>query len=381
MFYFTDFTRQDVLLCADDGFFAPLQCSEITNNCWIPTHKHNLFNLGNKVPLQFEEMNTLGIILLSCFLPAALCWTYQDDYADCPTALKELSKDPEDKWMAPKCNADGTYQNLQCFPDHPVYPKSCMCVTSWGYTLRESLLKPLDTCVCELYKYDFFVNPYVDGTMTPNCADDGSFAPVQCRRGTYYEDVFCWCVDRNGNKISSEERKEDISCDHKRKPSYYGFPVRLKMKIFAVVAIISCLLPASLCWDFPGYPGVDCPTARQKILEDPTSQWMVPKCNEDGTFQDKQCYDIESPDACMCVAPDGTALTLAGFGIDIETCICLTASYDVKDPDEEPNCAKGGYFAPLQCSKRRGDCWCVDKYGKVLVPPSKDVHSCDNVAV
>ncbi|GIY60119.1 uncharacterized protein CDAR_38931 [Caerostris darwini] len=160
-----------------------------------------------------------------------------------------------------------------------------------------------------------------------------------------------------------------------------GFPVILKMKIFAVVAIISCLLPASLCWDFPGYPGVDCPTARQKILEDPTSQWMVPKCNADGTFQDKQCYDIESPDACMCVAPDGTTLTLAGFGIDIETCVCLTAGYEVKDPDEEPNCVKGGYFAPLQCSKRRGDCWCVDKYGKVLVPPSKDVHSCDNVAL
>ncbi|GIY60118.1 uncharacterized protein CDAR_38921 [Caerostris darwini] len=186
----------------------------------IPTNKHNRLNLGSKVPLQFAEMNTLGIILISCFLPAALCWNFKEDYkwilGDCPTAVKELSKYTEEKWMAIKCNADGTYQNLQCFPDHPVYPKSCMCLTSWGYKLRESLLKPLDTCVCELYKYDFYVNPHVDGAMTPNCADDGSFAPRQCRRGTSWEDVICWCVDRNGNKISSEGRKEDISCDHVR---------------------------------------------------------------------------------------------------------------------------------------------------------------------
>uniref|UniRef100_A0A4Q8K2Z6 U48-Sparatoxin-Hju1e_1 n=1 Tax=Heteropoda jugulans TaxID=1358901 RepID=A0A4Q8K2Z6_9ARAC len=83
------------------------------------------------------------------------------------------------------------------------------------------------------------------------------------------------------------------------------------MKAF-ILAISTCILSVSLCWDFPGYPGVDCPTAREKMLTEPDVQWMIPKCYEDGTFTDMQCYE-KYPTVCMCVAPDGSPLTLPGL--------------------------------------------------------------------
>ncbi|GFU46556.1 u36-Nephitoxin-Nsp1a_1 [Nephila pilipes] len=156
----------------------------------------------------------------------------------------------------------------------------------------------------------------------------------------------------------------------------------ITMKTLAVV-LLSCLLPAALSWEFPGYPGVDCPTAREKMAQDPENRWMLPKCNDDGTYKDLQCYDQypDVPDTCMCTALDGTPLTLPGFGLDVKTCVCFMAQYKISehDPDAEmPKCEKDGSFAPLQCSEISKKCWCVDRNGNVLVPPSTEVHSCDS---
>ncbi|GBN37947.1 hypothetical protein AVEN_200983-1, partial [Araneus ventricosus] len=43
-------------------------------------------------------------------------------------------------------------------------------------------------------------------------------------------------------------------------------------------------------------------------------------------------------------------------------------------------CGNSGYFKPLQCSKKTGECWCVTKYGNEVTPPSSDCKSCDDVA-
>ncbi|GFS35141.1 u36-Nephitoxin-Nsp1a_1 [Trichonephila inaurata madagascariensis] len=104
----------------------------------------------------------------------------------------------------------------------------------------------------------------------------------------------------------------------------------ITMKTLAI--LLSCLLPVVLCWDFPGYPGVDCPTAREKMAHrTPQNQWMLPKCNADGTYQDLQCYDEypDVPDTCMCTALDGSPLTLPGFGLNIKTCVCLLEQYRI----------------------------------------------------
>ncbi|GBO07102.1 hypothetical protein AVEN_248259-1 [Araneus ventricosus] len=99
------------------------------------------------------------------------------------------------------------------------------------------------------------------------------------------------------------------------------------MKII-LTALFACLLPAVLCWEFPGYPGVDCPTARRKMSEDPKNGWMLPKCNTDGTYQEMQCFDIDDPDACMCTYQDGSPLTLPGFGVNISSCVCIVVGWD-----------------------------------------------------
>ncbi|CAL1285407.1 unnamed protein product [Larinioides sclopetarius] len=154
------------------------------------------------------------------------------------------------------------------------------------------------------------------------------------------------------------------------------------MKII-LAALFSCLLPAVLCWEYPGYPGVDCPTAREKMAADPKRGWMIPKCNVDGTYQDMQCFDVDDPDACMCTYKDGTPITLPGFGINITSCVCLVVSFDRYLLDKEVDyleCEKGGYFRPLQCNPNTGECWCVTKYGNQVAPPSPDRKSCDDVA-
>ncbi|GBM55023.1 hypothetical protein AVEN_80928-1 [Araneus ventricosus] len=100
------------------------------------------------------------------------------------------------------------------------------------------------------------------------------------------------------------------------------------LKILTYVVLI-CLSPRVLCfYRYPGYPGFDCPTAREGMMKRPSSYWMIPKCNDDGTFQEKQCYDAGGPDDCMCVYKDGTLLSLANQGFNTTTCLCHAIAYE-----------------------------------------------------
>ena len=73
---------------------------------------------------------------------------------------------------------------------------------------------------------------------------------------------------------------------------------------------------------------MDCPTARRNMLAEEKPQWMIPKCHDDGSYVDLQCFEDE-PNTCMCVAPDGSPLTLPGFGLKVKTCVCLMAQYKI----------------------------------------------------
>ncbi|GBN22169.1 hypothetical protein AVEN_187672-1 [Araneus ventricosus] len=148
--------------------------------------------------------------------------------------------------------------------------------------------------------------------------------------------------------------------------------------------VLLCLSPAVLCeYRYPGYPGADCPTARKEMLKSPPGRWMTPKCNEDGSFQEWQCFDNPGPDDCMCVYRDGTLLSLPRRGENKETCICHVLSFEeflINKEDRFMVCDSHGYFYPLQCSLETRKCWCVTKYGTVVAPPSADRKSCDDFA-
>uniref|UniRef100_A0A482ZBS8 U31-Theraphotoxin-Ct1c_1 n=1 Tax=Coremiocnemis tropix TaxID=1904443 RepID=A0A482ZBS8_CORTR len=145
--------------------------------------------------------------------------------------------------------------------------------------------------------------------------------------------------------------------------------------IFA--SIFLALIAATFCWEFPGHPGTDCPTTLKIMSEDPERRWMLPKCEDDRTFTAMQCFPGTT--ACMCVAADGSPLTLPGF-VNVTACECFTEYYKMWLKDENspvlPRCADDGTFKPLQCDKATGLCWCVDKTGHVLTKPSKDTKSC-----
>ncbi|KAF8771872.1 hypothetical protein HNY73_019240 [Argiope bruennichi] len=62
--------------------------------------------------------------------------------------------------------------------------------------------------------------------------------------------------------------------------------------ILTCTLLLICLSPAVLCaYHYPGYPGVDCPSASEEMLKNPPGDWMIPKCNKDGSFQEMQCFD------------------------------------------------------------------------------------------
>ncbi|GBN22167.1 hypothetical protein AVEN_187671-2 [Araneus ventricosus] len=79
-----------------------------------------------------------------------------------------------------------------------------------------------------------------------------------------------------------------------------------------------------------------------------------------------------------------SASFFAGFEAMPEaTCLCHAISYERSLIDKESGrleCDNSGYFKPLQCSKKTGECWCVTKYGNQVTPPSSDRKSCDDVA-
>ncbi|GBM55035.1 hypothetical protein AVEN_80936-1 [Araneus ventricosus] len=149
-------------------------------------------------------------------------------------------------------------------------------------------------------------------------------------------------------------------------------------------AVFLCLSSAVLCdYHYPGRRGVDCPTAREEMLKRPPGDWMIPRCNKDGSFQALQCFDNPGPDDCMCVGRNGAPFNLPRMGDNIETCICHIVSQDQYRIDKEYRtlkCNSSGYFNPLQCSMKTGKCWCVTKYGTVVAPPSVSRKWCDDVA-
>ncbi|GBM55029.1 hypothetical protein AVEN_80932-1 [Araneus ventricosus] len=83
----------------------------------------------------------------------------------CPDARENMSKEPVGSWMIPKCNKDGTFQELQCFDEKN--GNECICVYKYGVMLPISIINENTTsCICpivacERYLYRFLARSKV----------------------------------------------------------------------------------------------------------------------------------------------------------------------------------------------------------------------------
>lgn len=108
--------------------------------------------------------------------------------------------------LVPKCNADGTYAQLQCHSGSDF----CQCWDKDGSPLTAPKNK-LSKCTCLIDRAKQLKSIPPSQTDIPemtSCEKDGSYTKRQCNR------TACWCVNPDsGAKISKEDKnKSAVTC-------------------------------------------------------------------------------------------------------------------------------------------------------------------------
>ncbi|GBO12433.1 hypothetical protein AVEN_7464-1 [Araneus ventricosus] len=116
-----------------------------------------------------------------------------------------MLRHPSRTWMTPKCNKDGSFQELQCF-DNPG-PDDCMCVYKNGAALtRLHQGRNITQCFCYAIAYERYLKDKRAGVM--KCDDSGYFKPLQCP----WNSNKCSCVSKYGEEVAPPSRDRK-SCD------------------------------------------------------------------------------------------------------------------------------------------------------------------------
>ncbi|XP_023211713.1 U24-ctenitoxin-Pn1a-like [Centruroides sculpturatus] len=103
--------------------------------------------------------------------------------------------------VIPECDENGDYQGLQCHKDHSF----CQCWDKKGHPLTSPSRK-IKACQCVRDKVSAEKDNLV-GSYVPQCRVDGTYERMQCWAST----GACWCVDKDGNKLTKETRNK-IEC-------------------------------------------------------------------------------------------------------------------------------------------------------------------------
>merc|ERR1711931_98021 len=168
--------------------------------------------------------------------------------------------------------------------------------------------------------------PGMVGAFVPQCKDNGEFEETQCWQSTGY----CWCVDKDGNEIAGTKIRGDPGCSKAGKTKCQK--LQLVPKPGMVGAFVpqckangefeekQCWLSTGYCWcvdkdgkeiagtKIRGDPG--CGKTKCQKLQLPTKPGMVgafvPKCKDNGEFEEKQCW--LSTGYCWCVDKDGNEI-------------------------------------------------------------------------
>ncbi|KAG8181838.1 hypothetical protein JTE90_003985 [Oedothorax gibbosus] len=147
---------------------------------------------------------------------------------------------------------------------------------------------------------------------------------------------------------------------------------------FNMKVLICCVVVISLYITL-GNCAKDCAEERKRALESNKEGRIVPKCTENGEFQDLQC--VRGTSNCTCYRPDGTRIMRPNSKVRSCHCIKHKDKLDTLEKDAgkklhgayHPQCEEDGTFKRKQCHGSAGTCWCVNEKGEKV---DKKIEEC-----
>ncbi|XP_054718573.1 U24-ctenitoxin-Pn1a-like [Uloborus diversus] len=107
----------------------------------------------------------------------------------------------------------------------------------------------------------------------------------------------------------------------------------------------------------------DCEKHREEAEKIGTIMKLIPKCKENGDYEELQCYK----DSNFCVCYDKKGHAASPISTKIKECGCYLRRKEKLDRMLDnayiPQCEETGAWAPKQCWDYNNSCWCVDKEG------------------
>ena len=257
--------------------------------------------------------------------------------SDCVKSRREKQAQNRLGQHIPTCNADGSYETVQCHASTGY----CWCVDGRGQELDGTRLRfqkpncPAEpACRRERNEAERrqASSPFpIVGAFIPECEDDGSYKPKQCHGSTGQ----CWCTTPEGKEIEGTRQRGNVEC-----------------------AMGACHMAKQEAESRGPLPGL-----------------FVPQCNDDGTFQAKQCHG--STGYCWCATPEGTEIEgTKQFGSSNVNCASSKTDCQRKKEAGDlkssrgvvghftPSCEADGSFSKVQCHGSTGYCWCAEADGR-----------------
>ncbi|KAJ7381089.1 hypothetical protein OS493_004687 [Desmophyllum pertusum] len=239
--------------CTYKGTYEPIQCQGFYCYC---VNEHGVELVDSRVDITEGQpkCSAAGYTL-------TLCQKEFQDYLRHPLPGR----------FEPRCSKTGAFQEIQC------HESSCFCVNREGLSNRvrhkiwrwvSQYAPDLDQCQKQLQEaINLPPNPE---RFVPQCKFDGSYEEIQCQNST----GLCWCVDLDGNKLSSTATNETVTCP--------------------------TIDAKSLCW-----------TRFQQSIRSASAGSHVPWCRPDGNFSPLQVQASQF----FCINDRGDEV--AGTSVDV----------------------------------------------------------------
>ncbi|XP_035204938.1 U24-ctenitoxin-Pn1a-like [Stegodyphus dumicola] len=129
----------------------------------------------------------------------------------------------------------------------------------------------------------------------------------------------------------------------------------MKCAIFLLLVVVAVALAR---------PKSDCEKHREQAEKIGTIMKLIPKCKENGDYEELQCYK----DSKFCVCYDKKGHAASPISTKIKECGCYLRRKQKIDSNHEnayiPQCEDDGSWAKKQCWDYNNSCWCVDKDGQ-----------------